>query len=177
MKKRNNAGATLVEVILVFSILSLVSALSFLVFNIGNKVYDKTLSQYTVQTDARSALDLISTRIRGAVNVSIISVETAKAEIAAASSYNYMYIDDEYLHNVIYNGVTHTETVYGGGLIASAETFTQSDDYTIKVHLRSSHSDKTLDLSLEIMLANMKLRHSPIDGSGGHALRYRLPED
>lgn len=98
-----NKGVTLIEVILVLSILTVVISTAFSMGLFGNRIFNKGTSKSELQSNIRYAADYISKQLRYASNVSLTNDDDDSSKIA---DNQYIYVDSNGMLKHFANGVT-----------------------------------------------------------------------
>lgn len=169
---KDKRGVTLIELVIVISMIGMVIALSFLLFSFGNINFSMGRSKYEVQSSARLAVDKIIQEVRFATRLEIV------ADIQAGSTplagFNYLYIaNNGKLYHVKYNTETHTHNTvaYVGTLNSGESLFERSNLTTLKITIGSTYSGQSFMGTTNIKLPNLSSTNG-IVGTSGSGLVY-----
>ena len=95
MKKRNK-GVTLIELIVSFSILSIVLGAGYSLYAFNSKTFSSGTQQYDLQNEIRLASQFITNEVRNAKEFELVLVSQVPVN---NDGYNYIYINDGILYS------------------------------------------------------------------------------
>jgi prepilin-type N-terminal cleavage/methylation domain-containing protein len=178
---KNKHGFTLVELVVSLALLGMVIAVLFLMFSFENKNYLDSNKRVVIQSDVRLAIDSVLKESRFSTELKIMDVSTCESEIAAYKPYNYIYVKNGSLYQMIYNSATSS---YQQRVVASSisntntnPVFSKISDNTLGITLTAQDKEdtsKSFSASSNIVLKNFEII-SPkpvIEGTTGLAIRY-----
>lgn len=159
-------GFTIVELIIVLTLLGIVLGVGYNLFFYGENTFRKGSNKYQLQSDVRLASDFISEEIRNAVEVDIISLP-----ITAQTGYHYIYLDGSII-KYLYNGNTENKTtaIMNNQAIFSIRKDSSNKNF-LKITLKGKLDGQEYDLETEIYLSNISNKAA----TSGKAIRYKKP--
>jgi prepilin-type N-terminal cleavage/methylation domain-containing protein len=157
-------GFTLIEIIITMAILSIVATAIFSLFLYNTNVFQSSTAQSNAQSDARIAIDYITRETKYATDLTIISVATSKIEILNKTlynnkHYNYIYVDNGVINQVIYNNTTSQYTTKSilNSLSSNGTSFTKTDNSTLGIKIVGKDGTKTFTIASNIVLINFAI--------------------
>lgn len=167
-KKKNISGITLVELVIAMGIMGIVMAIIFNLFVFSSKTFIKGDKQYEIQSDMRIAMDSVVNHIRTATQVTLLSGDDSKAEIAGSQPFNYFFIDGTALYHAKYDESkdSHTILKITDKLAPDNSEFTRIKDDLLGITLASENSGQTYLVNSETLLMNFSLLNKRIEGPG-----------
>jgi len=169
---KDKRGLTLIELLIVISLIGMVIAVSFSLFSFGNTMFSMGRSKYEVQGSVRLAVDKIIQEVRFATRLEIVS--NIQAGSTPVAGFNYLYIaNDGKLYHVKYNTQTHNHTTvaYVGSLNSGTSSFERSSLTTLKITIRSTYSGQSFIGTTNVKLPNLSSTNG-IVGTEGLGLVY-----
>lgn len=176
---KNKHGFTLVELVVSLALLGMVIAVLFLMFSFENKTYLDSNKRAVIQSDVRLAIDFVLKESRFSTKLKIMDVSTCESEIAAYKPYNYIYVKNGSLYQMIYNSETssYQQRVVASSISDANPVFSKISDNTLGITLTAQDKEdasKSFSASSDIVLKNFEII-SPkpvIEGTTGLAIRY-----
>jgi prepilin-type N-terminal cleavage/methylation domain-containing protein len=174
IKRKHNRGFTLIEIIIAFAILGIVTAMFFSFFVFGNNTYKLGTEQYDVQSDIRTSSDYIVESVRFSTSVSLIPMTTPLTKDA---DFNYLYVQDGNIYSYVWNGSSHDFKKIGSGITSASFTGAVENNKTVlSVLLQGNKGEQDYTITTETELPNLSLKGQTLDSSG-QVIKYSSSMD
>lgn len=172
------SGFTLLELIIVLGIMAIVMSASYAVFHYGNKISEMGNEQFAVQSDVRLVMDQITSELRYAKELAIVTISDAKK---LSDPYSYIYIENGVIHRSIFDEVTSVRatTVLSATVSDTKTHFAKNPLSTdvLNIQIGAQDGDQTYTITSELKLLNLNLV-KPIETIKGSnldfAVQYRV---
>lgn len=170
---KNNAGFTLIELIVVSALMILVITVAYSLFSFGNKLFSISSNQYDAQSEVRIAMDSITNKIRFATQVEIVNADDVSSFAQQAAGYSYYYMKDGKLYHSIYDKTSdnHNIVMYGGYFSSDASLFSRFNPTTLNIKIYSLDGTQSYTGETKIDLLNVK--NTITGNSSGSGLKYK----
>lgn len=170
LRKINNKGFTLLEVILVLSILTILTGSIFSLLFFGKNAYDKGSNQINLQSDVFLASNYLTEETRVGTEVTLLQQVPEDFDI----QYQYFFLDDngKLIHWQVDQGQIQKRQVTDN---LKSLAFTKSTDTNnlLQVSITGEYRGKNFDVITEILILNER----DIEGENGVALRFKSEKD
>jgi prepilin-type N-terminal cleavage/methylation domain-containing protein len=174
---RPNNGMTLIELIISLVILSSILIAAFAFFSFSNRIFNKGVDQYSVQSNIRLASDYIISQIRYATEVKIldsIDPEIILDPFNNINAYeNYLYYYEGKIIRLSRYSANHFYVGVGGGI----EFSNTSTDKILNFIVRGIDSKQKYSLESEVKPLNLEIGGNDINASRGTVIFYRTVND
>ena len=170
MKLKNNKGFTLIEIILVFAILSLVLGMIGSFFVYGLNVFTAGDSQYNAQSQLRIASEYLVENIRFSNSLNLVD-KPANPENPTTldGEYDYIYVENGVLYHFISDGSTHSLKKITDNI--TNYEFTSNINF-LKINLFSEDRDQEYNIETEVDLPNLTIKKEVIENNSGAAIKF-----
>ncbi|MCD4712445.1 MAG: prepilin-type N-terminal cleavage/methylation domain-containing protein [Clostridiales bacterium] len=191
IKNTSHRGVTLIELIIVITLIAIVIAGAFSIFTFGNKTFKGASNQFDLQTDVRFALDALTSDVRYATTLQVLdssdfdianlNVKDANGIYVNIGPYDtYIYYDDT-LKSVV---KISRETYNSFSVKPDADlkfSLVGSPASRINFELTASNTadGKEFEVSSEILMLNIIRADNSSGASGvsnGVGIKYVSPE-
>jgi len=165
--KPNNAGLTLIELLVALGILGIVLTVCFSFLFFGYRSFGTGSAQFNIQSDIRIVMETVKNEVRYSSEFQVIPVSEVPTTVT--DGYKYIYVEGNSLK---FKSSAGSNERLQGLLFSSGPVFTLSKtggNYMLTVTLEGVYRDQDYETSTDVLIQNLEIS---ADGSD-NAIRYK----
>lgn len=169
----NKKGITLVELLIVFALISMILSIAYSLNIFGIKSFSKASSQANVQENVRLAVDFITKEARYATQLEILDyVETIPEKAQIDKDEYYILLKD---HSIEYRYKDHSRII--ANFIEDLSFFkNQTVDKILNFEIKGNDQEQKYDLNSQVLAINLS-KDIITSSKNGIAIKYKKTKE